>query len=341
MKKPLLAGSIVVVAIIIGVSATLTQGSSSSNSSNNNDGGGGYGSGSGSGDTKIGNPESPSNDSEKIAITTTTNIITDLVENIGGDSVSVTGLMGPGVDPHLYRPSASDVKKLQNADIIFYNGLDLEGKMGDIFVKIGRDGTFVRAVSEGIPPESLLSLDADGHLDPHIWWNVELWMEAARVVAAGLMEHDPENSEKYDRNLSEYLARLDALNSINLIKIDSVPQEQRVLVTAHDAFQYFGHAYGFEELAIQGWSTDSEAGIREIQILADEISKRKIKAVFVETSVSPATIEALKAAVQDRGHDVVIGGELFSDAIGEKGTAEGTYVGAFAHNINTIVQALK
>ena len=279
--------------------------------------------------------------SEKITITTTTNVITDLVENIGGDHVSVTGLMGPGVDPHLYRPSASDVKALQNADIIFYNGLDLEGKMGDIFVKIGRDGTSVLAVSENIPPESLLILDTNGNFDPHIWWNVELWTEAAKVVATGLKQYDPKNSEKYDNNLLEYLNQLDTLNSNNLNKINSIPSEQRVLVTAHDAFQYFGHAYGFEELAIQGWSTDSEAGIREIQNLADEISKRKIKALFVETSISPATIEALKAAVQDRGHDIVIGGELFSDAIGEKGTTKGTYIGAFTHNIDTIVKALK
>ncbi|WP_299292413.1 zinc ABC transporter substrate-binding protein [Nitrosopumilus sp.] len=320
MKKPILAGSIIIVAIIIGVSAIFAQ---------NND------------DVHIDNIESSDSDSEKIIITTTTNVITDLVENIGGDNVSVTGLMGSGVDPHLYRPSASDVKKLQSADIVFYNGLDLEGKMGDIFVKIGREGTAVWAVSENIPPESLLSLDTDGHFDPHIWWDVELWMEAAKVVATGLKEHDPENSEKYEKNLSEYLIQLESLNSINLKKIDSISQEQRVLVTAHDAFQYFGHSYGFEELAIQGWSTDSEAGIREIQNLADEISKRKIKALFVETSISPATIEALKAAVQDKGHDVVIGGELFSDAIGEKGTTEGTYVGAFTHNIDTIVKALK
>ena len=320
MKKPLLAGVIVIVAIIVGVSAIFVP---------SND------------DVNIDDTESLDFDSEKIVITTTTNVITDLVENIGGDNVSVTGLMGPGVDPHLYRPSASDVKKLQNADIVFYNGLDLEGKMGDIFVKIGREGTSVWAVSENIPQESLLSLDDQGHFDPHIWWDVELWMEAAKVVATGLKEHDPENSEIYDKNLSEYLDKLEALNSINLVKIDSIPEEQRVLVTAHDAFQYFGHAYGFEELAIQGWSTDSEAGIREIQNLADEISERKINALFVETSISPATIEALKAAVQDKGHDIVIGGELFSDAIGEKGTHEGTYLGAFTHNIDTIVQALK
>lgn len=320
MKKPLLVGAIVIVAIIVGVSAIFVP---------SND------------DVNIDDTESLDFDSEKIVITTTTNVITDLVENIGGDNVSVTGLMGPGVDPHLYRPSASDVKKLQNADIVFYNGLDLEGKMGDIFVKIGREGTSVWAVSENIPQESLLSLDDQGHFDPHIWWDVELWMEAAKVVGTGLKEHDPENSEIYDKNLSEYLAKLEALNSINMVKIDSIPEDQRVLVTAHDAFQYFGHAYGFEELAIQGWSTDSEAGIREIQNLADEISKRKIKALFVETSISPATIEALKAAVHDKGHDVVIGGELFSDAIGENGTDEGTYLGAFTHNIDTIAQALK
>ena len=316
MKKPILAGTMVIVAIIIGASAIVAQ-------DNVNEG-----------------VESLDNDSEKVVIATTTNVIADLVENIGGDNVSVTGLMGPGVDPHLYRPSAGDVKKLQDAEIVFYNGLDLEGKMGDVLVKIG-EGTAVWAVSENIPQESLLSLDGQGHFDPHIWWDAELWMEAAKVVAAGLKEHDPENSEKYDKNLSEYLAKLKALDSINLVKIDSIPKEQRVLVTAHDAFQYFGHAYGFEELAIQGWSTDSEAGIREIQNLADQISKRKIKALFAETSVSPATIEALKEAVQDKGHDVVIGGELFSDALGEKGTDEGTYLGAFTHNIDTIVQALK
>ena len=320
MKKPVLTGIVVIIAIIIGISTIIVQGID---------------------DVKINDFENSNIYSEKIVITTTTNVITDLVENIGGDHVSVTGLMGPGVDPHLYRPSASDVKALQNADIIFYNGLDLEGKMGDIFVKIGRDGTSVLAVSENIPSESLLILDTNGNFDPHIWWNVELWTEAAKVVATGLKEYDPKNSEKYDNNLLEYLNQLDTLNSNNLNKINSIPSEQRVLVTAHDAFQYFGYAYGFEELSIQGWSTDSEAGIREIQNLADEISKREIKALFVETSISPATIEALKAAVQDRGHNIVIGGELFSDAIGEKGTTEGTYIGAFTHNIDTIVKALK
>ena len=324
MKKSILIASIVIVTIIAGVYSTVLV-----QSNNNTD------------EINMINTENSSNDSDVVMVTTTTNVITDLVESIGGDYVLVTGLMGPGVDPHLYRPSASDVKKLQEADIVFYNGLDLEGKMGDVFVKIGRDGTAVWAVSENIPHESLLGLGTAGHFDPHIWWNAELWMEAAKVVATALSEYDPENSQIYEANLEEFLTQLQDLNEGNLNKMNSIPREQRVLVTAHDAFQYFGHAYGLEEMAIQGWSTDSEAGIKEIQNLADKIAERKIKAVFVETSISPATIEALKAAVQDRGHDVVIGGELFSDAIGEKGTSEGTYIGAFTHNVDTIVRALK
>ena len=323
MKKSLLIIPIIAVAIIAGISSVSID-------SNNNT----------PNETSMMNVEDIVNDSEKVMVTTTTNVITDLVENIGEDHVIVSGLMGPGVDPHLYRPSANDVKKLQDANIVFYNGLDLEGKMGDVFVKIGREGTAVWAVSENIPHESLLSLDTAGHFDPHIWWNAELWIEAAKVVATGLSEYDPENSEMYEKNLEEYVEQLQELHKDSLEKINLIPKEQRVLVTAHDAFQYFGNAYGLEEMAIQGWSTDSEAGIREIQNLADEIAERKIKAVFVETSISPATIEALKAAVQDKGHDVVIGGELFSDAIGEKGTHEGTHIGAFTHNVDTIVQAL-
>ena len=324
MKKSILIAAIVVVAIIAGISSTvLVQNNNDVNEMNNT------------------NAENSANDSEKIMVTTTTNVITDLVENIGGEHVMVTGLMGPGVDPHLYRPSASDVKKLQQADIVFYNGLDLEGKMGDVFVKIGREGTAVWAVSENIPHNSLLSLDTAGHFDPHIWWHAELWMEAAKVVATGLSEYDPENSQTYKTNLEEFLIQLQDLNDYSLENMKSIPKEQRVLVTAHDAFQYFGHAYGLEEMAIQGWSTDSEAGIREIQNLADEIAERKIKAVFVETSISPATIKALEAAIKDKGHNVVIGGELFSDAIGEKGTSEGTYIGAFKHNVDTIMRALK
>ena len=324
MNKPIIIGAVVIIGILVGISASVIL-------QNNDD------------PSELNTiSEIPmTTESSKVKITTTTNVITDLVENIGGDKVKVTGLMGPGVDPHLYRPSASDVQKLQDADIVFYNGLDLEGKMGDIFVKIGREGTSVWAVSENIPHESLLSLDDTSSFDPHIWWNANLWQEAAKVVAAGLSEYDPANSETYQKNLDEYISNLKELHIESLDRINSIPEEQRVLVTAHDAFQYFGQTYGLEEMAIQGWSTSSEAGIREIQNLADVITEREIKAVFIETSISPATIEALKAAVQDQGHDVVIGGSLFSDAIGEKGTEEGTYVGAFSHNVKTIVEALQ
>ncbi len=323
MKKPALIAAIAVAAAIGGVSAGAAM--------------------QGDGDSAgLSGMQQPSpGEPGRIMIATTTNVITDLVENIGGDRVQVTGLMGPGVDPHLYRPSAGDLKRLQGADLVFYNGLDLEGKMGDIFVKIGREGTPVWAVSENIPPESLLSLDAEGHFDPHVWWSALLWMEAARVVEAGLSRHDPQNSGAYQDNLERYLLDLEELHEYGTDRIGSIPPGQRVLVTAHDAFQYLGHAYGLEEMAIQGWSTDSEAGIREIQNMADIITDRKIKAVFVESSVSPATIEALGAAVRDRGHDIAIGGQLFSDAIGGQGTPEGTYVGAFRHNVDIIVRALQ
>jgi len=324
MRKSILLASVVIAAMVGGVSAGMAMQGSEGSVPNFLDG-----------------EQSQPGESKKIMITTTTNVITDLAENIGGDRVRVTGLMGSGVDPHLYRPAAGDVKKLQDADLVFYNGLDLEGRMGDIFVKIGGEGTPVWAVSENIPDESLLGLDARGHSDPHIWWDARLWMEAAKAVEAGLSRHDPENSGIYRDNLEEYLSELEELHEYGRDMIGSIPEEQRVLVTAHDAFQYFGHAYGLEGMAIQGWSTDSEAGIREIQNLADVIADRKINAVFVESSVSPATMEALSAAVRDRGHDVVIGGELFSDAMGEKGTAEGTYAGAFRHNVDTIAQALK
>lgn len=278
---------------------------------------------------------------ESIRVTTTTNMITDLVENIGGQRVDVTSLMGPGVDPHLYRPSANDVRKLEGADIVFYNGLDLEGKMGDIFVKIGRGDTRVWAISENIPHDMLLALDQDrNYPDPHIWWDITLWMEAAKVVKQGLSELDPDGADTYQENLDRYLTELEETHAYSVRTIGSIPEDQRVLVTAHDAFQYFGNAYGLEVLAIQGWSTESEAGIKEMQMLADQITNRKIKAIFVETSISPSTIEALRAAVNNRGHNVVIGGELFSDAIGARGTPQGTYVGAFKHNVDTIAEAL-
>jgi manganese/zinc/iron transport system substrate-binding protein len=278
--------------------------------------------------------------SDTIRVTTTTNMITDLVQEIGSEHVIVTGIMGPGVDPHLYRASASDVEKLRNSDVIFYNGLNLEGKMGDIFIQMSRDGKPVYAVSENIPQDLLLELNVGG-LDPHIWWDATLWMEAARVVADALAEVDADNSESYQSNLDEYLEELQSLHDVSLGRIQGIPEEQRVLVTAHDAFQYFGRAYGMEVMGIQGWSTESEAGIQGIRELADMVAERGIKAIFVETTVSPNTIEALKEAARDRGHEVVIGGQLFSDAIGDTETLEGTFIGAFRYNVDTIANALQ
>jgi manganese/zinc/iron transport system substrate-binding protein len=275
-----------------------------------------------------------------IRVTTTTNMITDLVQEIGSEHVTVTGIMGPGVDPHLYRATASDVEKLRNADVIFYNGLNLEGKMGDIFIQMSRDGKPVYAVSENMPQNLLLELDSGG-LDPHIWWDATLWMEAARAVADALTKVDPDNSASYQRNLDEYFEELQSLHESSLERIEGIPEGQRVMVTAHDAFQYFGRAYGIEVMGIQGWSTESEAGIQEIRRLADIVAERGIRAIFVETTVSPNTIEALKAATEDRGHEVVIGGQLFSDAIGDIETLEGTFVGAFRYNVDTIANALQ
>lgn len=278
--------------------------------------------------------------SDTIRVTTTTNMITDLVQEIGSEHVTVTGIMGPGVDPHLYRASASDVEKLRNSDLIFYNGLNLEGKMGDIFVQMSRDGKPVYAVSENMPQDLLLELNVGG-LDPHIWWDATLWIEAARVVADALAQVDPDNSESYQSNLDEYLGELQSLDDASLERIQTIPEEQRVLVTAHDAFQYFGRAYGMEVMGIQGWSTESEAGIQEIQRLADIVAERGIKAIFVETTVSPNTIEALREATRDRGHEVIVGGQLFSDAIGDTESPEGTLVGAFRYNVDIIVNALQ
>jgi manganese/zinc/iron transport system substrate-binding protein len=212
--------------------------------------------------------------------------------------------------------------------------------MGDIFIQMSRDGKPVYAVSENIPQNLLLELDSGG-LDPHIWWDATLWMEAARAVADALTKVDPDNSASYQRNLDEYFEELQSLHESSLERIEGIPEGQRVMVTAHDAFQYFGRAYGIEVMGIQGWSTESEAGIQEIRRLADIVAERGIRAIFVETTVSPNTIEALKAATEDRGHEVVIGGQLFSDAIGDIETLEGTFVGAFRYNVDTIANALQ
>jgi len=282
---------------------------------------------------------SGSTNNGKIRVTTTTGMIADLVKNIGGDNVQVTALMGPGVDPHLYRASEGDISKLQSAQIIFYNGLLLEGKMADIFVKMARTKPTV-AVSERIP-EHLLMEDDQGHEDPHIWFDLTLWMKAAEVVRDSLIEIDPSHKTTYEKNTALYLTKLQETHNYAKQQLSTVPEQTRVLVTAHDAFGYFGRAYDVEVMGLQGISTDTEYGLRDVQLMVDTLVTRKIKAVFVESSVPKRSIEALVQGAKARGHTVIIGGELYSDAMGEVGTAQGTYIGMVRHNVDTIVKALK
>jgi manganese/zinc/iron transport system substrate-binding protein len=274
-----------------------------------------------------------------INVVCTTGMVADLVRNIGGDRVKVTQIMGEGVDPHLYKASPGDVNLLTGADAIFYSGLHLEGKMADVFVRMARKKpTF--AVTEYIPEDRVLD-NPEGAFDPHLWFDVSLWREAAGVVRDALKAFDPAHAADYQARADAYQAELSKLHEYARTQLASIPKERRVLVTAHDAFRYFGRAYDIEVKGIQGISTESEAGVKEVNALVSFLVERKVKAVFVESSVSDKNIRALLEGCKARGHTVVIGGELFSDAMGKDGTPEGTYVGMVRHNVDTIVKALK
>ncbi len=288
-------------------------------------------------DTK--NAPSPNSDA-KVHVVATIGMVTDIVKNVGGDHVDVEGMMGPGVDPHLYKPTAKDLQRLNSADIIYYNGLHLESKMGDVLSKMPGDTKTV-AVTDGVDKALLLSPpEFEGQYDPHLWFDVSLWMKAVENVRDSLCKLDPDNKAAYQTNAQQYLTKLMELHQYVKTQVERVPQAQRVLVTAHDAFNYFGKAYGFEVKGLQGISTVSEAAISDVQELAAFIAKRRIPAIFVESSVPSRSLEAVKAAVKAKGYDVQIGGELFSDAMGHAGTPEGTYIGMVRHNIDTIVKAL-
>lgn len=278
----------------------------------------------------------------KIKVTATIGMITDIVAQVGGDHVAVTGLMPAGVDPHLYKATQGDIKKLDQADMIFYNGLHLEGKMVDILENIGRDKPSV-AVSDNIPKDQLRKGDEnlETEYDPHIWFNVEHWMRAVEKVRDELIKFDPTHKDDYTNRAKSYLMELEALHSEVKEQIELIPESFRVLVTAHDAFGYFGEAYGMEVMGLQGLSTSAEAGTKDVTDLRDFLVERKIKAVFIESSVPVKSIEAVIQGAKEKGHNIVIGGELFSDAMGAEGTPEGTYIGMVKHNVGTIVQALK
>ncbi len=281
-------------------------------------------------------------ESGKLKVVTTTTMLTDLVKNIGGEVVEVEGLMGAGVDPHLYKASEGDVSKLFGADIIFYSGLHLEGKLVDVFEKMKVRGKETIALGETLDKNQLIGskLFASNY-DPHVWFNIQFFKQFADKVTQTLSEADPENAELFKENNTVYQKKLDELEVEVEQIIETLPKSKRILVTAHDAFNYFGKRYGFEVVGLQGISTATEAGVQDVQRLSDFIIEHEVKAIFIESSVPRRTIEALQAAVLSKNHEVAIGGSLYSDALGNPGTEEGTYIGMFKYNVKTIVNALR
>lgn len=272
-----------------------------------------------------------------IKVVCTTGMVADLARNVGGAKVQVEQLFAADVDPHMHQANAEEVNKLSRAELIFYNGLHLEGKMGEIFENLSRNIPAF-GVGEYVNPKAILG---ESTHDPHIWFDVQLWSEAAGVVAEVLEKFDPSGKAEYRARLEKYQAELATLHDYAKKQIATIPREQRVLVTSHDAFRYFGRAYDIEVKGIQGISTEAEASVRDIENLVTFITERKVKAVFVETSVNPRNMRSLMQGCAAVGHQVAEGGELFSDAMGQEGTLEGTYPGMVRHNVDTIVKALR
>ena len=278
---------------------------------------------------------------EPLEVVTTTVMVADITKQVAGEHANVKALMGEGVDPHLYKPTAADAKVILGADVIFYSGLMLEGRMADTFFKAARMGKVVYPVTELLDDSYLLEPEEfEGHWDPHVWNDVAAWSKAVDAIAEAFCEQDPENCEAYKANAKAYQKELAELNAYAQKVLNSIPKEKRVLVTAHDAFNYFGRAYDVEVLGIQGLSTESEAGIEDVNNLVDVLVGRNIDAVFIESSVSDRNIKALIEGAKAKGHTVRIGGTLFSDAMGASGTYEGTYIGMIDHNATIIAKSL-
>lgn len=276
----------------------------------------------------------------KINIVCTTGMIADAVKNIVGDSVTVEALMGPGVDPHLYKATQGDLQKLQSADIIVYNGLFLEGKMGEILQKLKTKKTVI-AMAELLPEDQFINnTEFQGAYDPHIWFDVSLWNKAIKLLSQELAEYDTANSSTYLENYQIYSKKLDSLHQTVQNELDKIPAENRILITAHDAFAYFGRAYQMEVRGLQGISTLSEFGLRDVSNLVDFITEKKIPAIYTETSVSKKAINAVLEGCKSRDHQLTIGGSLYSDAMGPIDTIEGTYIGMVNANVNIIVSGL-
>ena len=276
-----------------------------------------------------------------LRIVATTSIIADTARLVAGEHAKIEALMGPGVDPHLYKASESDVRRLGEADLILYNGLHLEGKMGDILTKMARSRPVI-AVTEDIPQDQLREPpEFAGQYDPHVWFDVSLWTRTLQPIVRELSALDPENAAAYQANAAALEKELTGLDAWVKQRIGTIPPAQRVLITAHDAFGYFGRRYGMEVMGLQGISTLSEAGLKDVDRVVETVAERGIKAIFVESSVPRRSIEAVQAAVRSQGKEVAIGGQLFSDALGAAGSPAGTYAGMVRANVDTIVNALK
>jgi len=284
------------------------------------------------------NNKSASNDSRIVA---TTGMVRDVVQQVVGTNETVTALMGESVDPHLYSPLGPDISALNRAEIIFYTGLHLEGKMGGILEELEGKGKTVIAVGERIPEDQLIP-EGEGEkaFDPHVWMSVSTWEQTLDVVLDVLKKNRPEQAATYQANADAFRAKLSELDQYVNTAIGKIPEERRILVTAHDAFSYFGRDYGLEVEGIQGISTDDEAGLRRINALVDLLVERKIPAIFVESTVPPKHVNSLREGAKNRGHEVAIGGELFSDAMGAPGTYRGTYLGMMDHNATVVARAL-
>jgi manganese/zinc/iron transport system substrate-binding protein len=283
----------------------------------------------------------PRDPNQPLRIVATTGIIADTAKRIVGEHAQVEALMGPGVDPHLYKASESDVRRLAEADLILYNGLHLEGKMGDILTKMARTRAVV-AVSEGISEDQLRQPpEFQGLHDPHVWFDVSLWARTLQPIVGELETLDPQHAEAYRANAAALEKELTELDGWVKQQIATIPPPQRVLITAHDAFGYFGGRYGMEVVGLQGISTLSEAGLKDMDRVIGIVAQRKIRSIFVESSVPRRSIEAVQAAVREQGGTVTIGGQLFSDSLGPANGPAGSYVGMVRANVETIVKALR
>lgn len=278
----------------------------------------------------------------KISILSTTTMLNDMANVIGGDLVDAQSLVGPGVDPHTYQASAGDVETMTDADVVIYNGYNLEAKMTEIFASLKDQDKNVICVEDALDSADILADPENPSADdPHIWNDVQLWIQVGEHVAERLGEIDPDNKDVYAQNMADYKAELEEIEEYVIERTNEIPEDQRILVTAHDAFGYFNSAYGYTVRGLQGISTETEAGTSDVSELADFIVENKLKAIFVESAVTPKTIEALQAAVKDKGHDVAIGGTLYADSLGDEKSGTETYLKTLKHNIDTIANALK